>query len=661
MHLDTSLIPVLAGFALIAMGASRIGDTFGRLRLPLITGFLLTGVLAGPSVLGLIPHGAPEHLRFLDQISLAFIGLAAGGELYLKELRGHLRSVAWITGGQVAMTLLLGTLGAFFLFAHVPVFANLPPTGLLFVAALAGSILIARSPSSAIAIVRELRARGPFTQTALGVTVIIDAVVIVVFSTVAAMAGAALLGHSMGPGFLVSLVLDIAISVLLGWILGRIIALLLGATIPKAVTMAATLLLGWGVFHFAEPLHRWTSAVLPVTIGLEPLLACLIAGMTVTNFTDQRQRFAATLHDMGPPIYVVFFTLTGASIDLGVLAGTWRIALALTGVRLAAIAVGSGLGGVLGGAPGRHNRLAWAAYITQAGVGLGLAKEVADEFPSWGGEFATILIAVIVINQIIGPPFLKWVLRRLGESHQSMPRPDFDGTQDVLILGLDNQAVALARRLMKHGWNVRLASRRANRIADEEVAASDLDIRPLQSLDLPCLQRLDISGAEAVVLLASDEENLQVAELLFENVGTGTIVAHMHDRANADRYRELGVLTADPAEAFTGLIDHMVRSPAASQLLLGEGSEQDLVEMEVRNPALQGVALQEVNLSLETLVLSIVRRGRQIVCHGFTRLEVGDHLLAMGDDKGLEDLRRVVEGGTHWQHQPRSSLPDANK
>ncbi len=651
MSLDPALIPVLAGFALIAMGASRIGEFFARWRLPLITGFLLTGVLAGPSVLGLIPHDAPEHLRFLDQIAQAFIGLAAGGELYLKDLRGHLRSVAWTTAGQVVATLVLGTIGAYFLFAGIPVFANLPSTALLFVGALAGSILIARSPSSAIAIVRELRARGPFTQTALGVTVIIDAVVIVVFSTVAAMAGAALLGHAMGPGFLVSLVLDIVFSVLLGWLLGRLSALLLGSTMSQGATMAVILLLGWGVFHFAEPLHLWTATILPFSVGLEPLLVCLVAGMTVTNFTNQRQRFTAALDDMGPPVYVVFFTLTGASIDLGVLAGTWRIALALTGVRLVSIAIGSGLGGVLGGAPGRHNRLAWAAYITQAGVGLGLAKEVADEFPGWGMDFATILIAVIIINQIIGPPFLKWALRRVGEAHPPSPRPDFDGTQDVLILGLDNQAVALARRLMKHGWNVRLASRRAHRIADEEVAASDLDIRPLESLDLKCLQRLDISGAEAVVLLASDQENLQVAELLYEHVGTGTIVAHMHDRANAGRYRELGVLTADPTEAFTGLIDHMVRSPAASPLLLGEDSDQDLVEMEVRNPALHGVALQDVNLSLETLVLSVVRRGRQIVSHGFTRLEQGDHLLVMGDEKGLEDLRRIVEGDTAYRSE----------
>ncbi len=640
---DSALIPVLAGFALIALSASRIGDVFARWRLPLITGFLLTGVLAGPSILGLIPHGAPEHLRFLDQIALAFIGFAAGGELYLKELRGHLRSVVWTTVGLVLVTLVLGTLTASFLWTSIPVFAALPSTARLIVAALAGSILIARSPSSAIAIVRELRARGPFTQTVLGVTVIMDAVVIIIFTTIATIAGTTLSGHSVDPLFLVQLVLNIALSALIGWTIGKALALLLRSAAPIQVSVVTILGLGWGVFAFAEFINLWSHARLPFDILIEPLLVCMIAGITVTNFTDQRQRFAKLLHNMGPAVYVVFFTLTGASIDLGVLAGTWRIALALAGVRLVSIALGAGLGGALGGAPGRHNRVAWAGYITQAGVGLGLAKEVADEFPVWGLEFATILIAVIVINQIIGPPLFKWVLRHVGESHSRSPRPTFDGTQDVLILGLDNQAIALARRLISHGWNVRLASRRARRIADE-VAASDLDIRPLQSLDLPCLRRLDISGAEAVVLLGSDVENLQVAELLYENVGTGTVVAHMHDRTNSEKYRELGVLTADPALAFTGLIDHMVRSPAASPLLLGDGADQDLVEMEVRNQSLRGVALRDMNLSLETLVLSVVRRGRQIVSHGFTRLEIGDRLLVMGDEEGLEDLRRVVEG-----------------
>jgi hypothetical protein len=89
------------------------------------------------------------------------------------------------------------------------------------------------------------------------------------------------------------------------------------------------------------------------------------------------------------------------------LAPTWPIALALFGARLLAIFVGSFGGGLVAGVPFQHNRLGWMTYITQAGVGLGLAKGVAVEFPEWGPAFATVIISVIVLSQLVGPAFFQ--------------------------------------------------------------------------------------------------------------------------------------------------------------------------------------------------------------------------------------------------------------
>ncbi len=74
-------------------------------------------------------------------------------------------------------------------------------------------------------------------------------------------------------------------------------------------------------------------------------------------------------------------------------------------------------------------------YVTQAGVGLGLAIEVSSEFPLWGGEFATIVIAVIVLNQFAGPPLFKWALNKVGESHKRANIPGFDGIKDAIEEG----------------------------------------------------------------------------------------------------------------------------------------------------------------------------------------------------------------------------------
>ena len=182
----------------------------------------------------------------------------------------------------------------------------------------------------------------------------------------------------------------------------------------------------------------------------------MIGGFLISSFSNYRDDFARILHQVAPVIYILFFTLTGASLALDILLAAWPIALALFAVRLLGIFIGSFGGGTIAKDPMQHNRLGWMAYVTQAGVGLGLAKEVAVEFPAWGEAFATVIIAVIVVNQIVGPPFFKWVINRVGEAHLRAAPAAFDGVRDALIFGLKAQSVTLARQLQKHDWQVKL-------------------------------------------------------------------------------------------------------------------------------------------------------------------------------------------------------------
>ena len=96
-----NILVFVAGFALIALASKEIGQFFKKINLPLISGFLFAGIIAGPFILGLIPAEAIAHLRFVDEISLAFIAFAAGGELYLEELRSRLRAITWVIAGLV--------------------------------------------------------------------------------------------------------------------------------------------------------------------------------------------------------------------------------------------------------------------------------------------------------------------------------------------------------------------------------------------------------------------------------------------------------------------------------------------------------------------------------------------------------------------------------
>jgi len=184
MDVVIKIIMYLAGFLIISVASNQLARYFLKIKLPLITGLLMVGILAGPYLLGLISVDSVQNLTFVNEISLAFIAFAAGGELYLKELRGRLKSIGWNTFGQLAVIFSIGTFAVFFVSNYIPYIKEMSLASKIAIALLSGTIFVASSPSSVIAVITEMRARGPFTQIALGVTVIKDVLVIILFATV---------------------------------------------------------------------------------------------------------------------------------------------------------------------------------------------------------------------------------------------------------------------------------------------------------------------------------------------------------------------------------------------------------------------------------------------------------------------------------------------
>jgi Trk K+ transport system NAD-binding subunit/Kef-type K+ transport system membrane component KefB/mannitol/fructose-specific phosphotransferase system IIA component (Ntr-type) len=645
----TDILIFLASFAVIALASKQIGQFFVKIHFPLISGFLFTGILTGPYVLNLISLEITENLRFVDEISLAVIAFAAGSELYIKDLRSRFKSIRWVTLGLVVCTFTIGSFAVFFLSGYIPFMQAMPVAGRIAVSLLAGAILVARSPSSAIAIVNELRAKGPFTQMVLGVTVIMDVVVITLFAANSSIADALMTGLNFNLNFIFLLLAELLAALALGYLLAKTLQFILYIDFGLKIKTVLVLLAGYGVYILSSLIHKASLARFSFEIHLEPLLICMIGSFLVTNYTRYRMEFSKILRDVGPPIYIAFFTLTGASLSLDILAQTWKIALVLFFVRCGAIFIGSFSGGVLAGDPMNYNRASWMSFITQAGVGLGLAKAVAVEFPQWGASFATVIIAVIVLNQIIGPPLFKKSIRLIGEDHSRAEPAEFDGIRDAIIFGLEGQSLALARLLKSHGWEVKIA---CQKVRQEDLVDSDLDIYPVSDFTLEVLRKLKTGKAEAVVAMLSDEENYQICELVYEHFGTENMIVRLNNRVNFERFHALGALIVDPTTAIVSLLDHFVRSPSAASLLLGMEENQDVVELEVRNPNLHGLALHDLRLPLDTIVLSVRRHGQMLISHGYTRLEMGDLVTLVGSINSLEEvsLRFDVHEESALQH-----------
>ena len=625
----------IAGFAVVALASKQIGQYFRQAKLPLISGFLFTGVIAGPYILDLISADAVANLRFVDEIALALIAFAAGNELHVKELRDRMRSISWTIIGLVFVTFLFGALAILFLADHLAFMQEMPTSGRIAVAILGGAILVARSPSSAIAIVNELRARGPFTRTVLGVTVIMDVAVIVLFGINSSIADALLTDLPLNLGFAGLLLFELAVASGIGYLIYRIIDWILATRIHHYLKTVVVLGMGYSVFVFSSFLRELTHRELPFEVFLEPLLICMIGGFLISSLSAYRDDFSRILHLVGPTVYVLFFTLTGASLALDILLKTWPIALALFAVRLTGIFIGSFTGGSIAKDSPQYRRLSWMAYITQAGVGLGLAKEVAVEFPGWGDAFATVVIAVIVLNQIVGPPFFKWVINRVGESRLRATPAAFDGVRDALIFGLKAQSVTLARQLQKHNWQVKLVC--TNQLEVDKFDAVDIDVHLVENLDLETLQALDAAHADAIVSFLPNDPSYQVLELAYEHFGTENLVVRLRDRDDYERFHELGVLVVEPQTAVISLLEHFVRSPVATSLLLGRDTDQDMVDQEIRNPSIHGLTLRDLRLPLDVLVLSIQRDGHTLISRGFTKFQLGDRVTMVGPKKKLQE------------------------
>lgn len=633
------LLLYAAGFGIVALAAERIAQYFTKWKAPMITGLLLVGIVTGPYVLGLLDKEAIHKLGFLNDFSLAFIALAAGVEFYLKELNDSLKSIKWNTIGQLVVTFLATSFSVYYLADFIPFMREMNASSKIAIAILIGTIFVARSPSSAIAIINELRAKGPFVRTALGVTVVIDILVIILFSICLSLGVSLIHGVSLEWTLLLKIVVELSLSFVLGWIVGKILKFFLSTTLPTSVKTFLVLGLGFGVFqglHFSE---EYIHHHFDITLRIEALLVVLLGSFYVTNYSKFRLELEEMMEHNGPWVYAIFFTLTGASLSLDVMVSVWQIAIVLFFVRLISMVVGAYIGGSLAGDKPLFKKYGWMPYVTQAGVGIGLATEIGSGFPEWGNAFYTIVVAVIVINQIVGPPIFKYAIQKVGEAHVKAKTTLNEG-QEAIIFGLENHSIALARRLREHHWDAKIVTRLdpANFAFSE-----DIPIVRVENFSERCILKLKPESADKAILLLSDEHNFEVAEILYEKIGTDGIVVRLNDFSWSKQFEKLGAYIVNPGLAMISLLDHYVRAPLTTSLLLGEEGDRDTLDVKIKDTRLEGVLLRDLRLPSDVIILSVKRKREMVITHGYTKLHVGDTLTFVGSEESLEEVSLMCQ------------------
>ncbi len=406
-------------FGFILLCSYLFSDFLRPTKLPRITSYLFAGLLFGPFMLSFLPQTAVDQLRFIDDLALNFIAIAAGGELCVSSISKRIKPIAYLTvfGSIIIFAGMTFTLLAL----KLSVFANFSFREMFVISMLIGIIAIARSPSSAIAVISETGAAGPFTDTSLSVTVITDVMIIPLFAVTAAL-GKLLISNSGDVDLqsILVLVLALSASILSGIFLGWLITLYFRYIGSEKVIFILAVV--FSTKYFSELSAHFLHTFFHISFDLEPMVMCLAAGFAVRNFFKGGESLIHAIERASLPVYVLFFTLTGASLDLNSLKSTWHIALILVVLRFIFMTISSYLGGRLADDLPKFNKLYGINFITQAGVSFGLVKMLYQEFPTWGDKIATILIAMIIINQIIGPVLMKTSLSIAGETIKARRR-----------------------------------------------------------------------------------------------------------------------------------------------------------------------------------------------------------------------------------------------
>jgi Kef-type K+ transport system membrane component KefB len=378
-----------------------LARTLEAARLPAITSYILVGVVCGPFVLNLLSTDVIAELSRLDDLALAIIALMAGGEMRLAMLRARAGAFASVIAFQIVFSM-LGAIGVIFLMksqiSAVDVWnaKTIIAVGLLF-----GLVTVARSPATTIGVVTETRARGPLTEVLIGVTVLLDVVILLMAAVIVPAAQTLVSGSAFSLEFATELGLEVFGSILAGLFFGlslRFYIRWVGGYLPLFI-------LGMGLIGSAVCHHY----------HLSPLLSFMIAGFYVENFSLLGDRLIVGLEKSAFPVYVLFFAISGASIDLAALRVSWILALALVGMRMAAFYVGSFAASRFVPSLRSHGHSMWSGFLAQAGVTIGIAAIIEKRF-AFGADIKTIVLATVAINQLIGPIALKLLLQRSGEA-----------------------------------------------------------------------------------------------------------------------------------------------------------------------------------------------------------------------------------------------------
>ncbi len=410
-HLD---LPVLLLLGSIIILGHLLGKNMKFIKLPTIIGYMVFGVLIGPSLFNFISENLQQQLGFITDIALSFVAFSIGLELKFSTLKKFGRGMIYIILLESFAAFLAVFLGIYLL------------TGNMALAIIFGAIAPASAPAGTVAVIQEYKAKGSLTKALYTVVGFDDGLGIIIFGFAAAIVKNMLLAETGDvSGHFWMMLWHPVREILFSIIFGALIATIFSFIAARLRNVSDILIMIIGFIFITAGLCK--------IFHLSIIFTNMVTGLIIVN--TQRHSLIHKINEnlpvFMPLLFIMFFTLAGSNLHINALKSLGLIGIVYAFARTIGLVGGSRLGAKFGKVEEKIKKYLGLGILSQAGVAIGLALIVKKDFHglgqvieqstgfTTGDQIGAIILTTITVTciffELIGPILTKYALKKAGE------------------------------------------------------------------------------------------------------------------------------------------------------------------------------------------------------------------------------------------------------
>ncbi len=393
---------------LIAVGIILLFGGIGgyianRLYLPAVTGYIIFGLILGPSFLNLLTETQIDSFAPFNSFALGIIAITIGFELKYDKLYTLKNQLLKSFVVESLFTVTITTLTVYLLGLDIRL------------AILLGILSMTTSPTGVLAVLKEQkeRATGVFPRLMISELAMDNLLSIVLFGFATSIIQSL---ESIERSFGVAEFMVVAGELFLAIAIGVIAGILMSFLAPRTDNEAKVLIALIGMIALTTGIAEFYD--------LSPILLNISTGATIANLSIKRDWVFKVLEGIELPIFVAFLTLAGAKLNLGLLPEVGVIGLGYIAARSAGKIMGARIGCHLAGFDKCTKDNLGYALMPQAGVAIGLSIVAEQRLDIDVGVVTTVILAAVIVFEIIGPLLVKLALKNIEEANNECSKDE---------------------------------------------------------------------------------------------------------------------------------------------------------------------------------------------------------------------------------------------